>query len=300
MSRDTTKIPGFDEVSIFTPRHDLQKQADPTAVIETQAFKGKVVLITGGSAGIGGACASLYARTGAYSVLVARDLVKLQAKKAEILRECPDARVELVSGDLADPDTPEKAVRKAVETFGGIDILIVNAGRVNPPIHRMGDGKAEDWRYSFSVNVFGTYGLIHAALPELEKTKGQIVFTSSLAAHMRWSVSSDYTLSKHMLNRMMELLTYEYSWIKTYSVHPGVVDTRTCGDFQDAGDMHYPIVDKAEHVAAVYLWLTSRKAEFLSGRYIEATWDLDEILAKKDEIVRDNLLVTKLAGPLVL
>ncbi|VDB92212.1 unnamed protein product [Peniophora sp. CBMAI 1063] len=297
MSRDTTKIPGVEEMAIFTSRHDLQKQADPTPAIQTQAFKNRVVIITGGSAGIGGACALLHARTGAQLVLIGRDAAKLEAKRAEIVGEVPSARVELVPGDMADAAVPERAVQTAREAFGRVDIVIANAGRVNSPIHRIGEGSAQDWRDSISMNVFGTYGIIHAALPELEKTGGQVVFTSSSAAHMRWNVSSDYTLSKHVLNRMIELLSYEYPALKFYAVQPGVIDTETCRNFQNAGDMHFPMVDKAEHVAALYVWLTSRKAGFLSGRFIDATWDLDEVLAAKEDIERDNLLVTKLAGP---
>ena len=55
--------------------------------------------------------------------------------------------------------------------------------------------------------------------------------------------------------------------------------------------------DTLELPAATFLWLTSRNAEFLSGRYVQATWDLGEVVERKEEIVRENLLVTKLAGP---
>ena len=60
----------------------------------------------------------------------------------------------------------------------------------------------------------------------------------------------------------------EYPEVCTYALQPGVIDTKTCEDFQTAGGprFQYPRVDKAEHTAAVYLWLTARKAEFLSGR----------------------------------
>ena len=61
----------------------------------------------------------------------------------------------------------------------------------------IGEGSAQDWLDSIKVNVFGTYGIIHAALPELKKTKGQIVFTSSSFAHMRGTVSSDYAVRAH-------------------------------------------------------------------------------------------------------
>ena len=60
---------------------------------------------------------------------------------------------------------------------------------------------------------------------------------------------------------------------------------------------HMQMPDTVELPAAMFLWLTARNAEFLSGRYIQADWDMDEVVAKKDEIVRDNLLVSKLAGP---
>jgi hypothetical protein len=83
--------------------------------------------------------------------------------------------------------------------------------------------------------------------------------------------------------------------LKFYCVHPGNIDTE--GNRSVGVNNSSTKFDTLELPAATYLYLTARKAEFLSGRYVQATWDLNEVIAVKDEIVQKNLLVTKLAGP---
>jgi len=153
------------------------------------------------------------------------------------------------------------------------------------------------WWYTQEVNVRGTFGVIHAALPELQKTRGQIVAVSTLAAHLRFPSMSDYHISKHTVNRLIELVALEYPDIKSYAVHPGTIETQTAQEVVKEMGLQPDYEDTLELPAATVLWLTNRSAEFLSGRYVQATWDLGEVVAVKDEIVRDNLLVTKLAGP---
>lgn len=104
-----------------------------------------------------------------------------------------------------------------------------------------------------------------------------------------------------------------------YAVHPGVVLTPGSADVAERMGVPKDAIkmpDTVELPAATFLWLTARNAEFLSGRYggphfaihattdcfvdsryVQAVWDLNEVTAKKEQIVRDNLLVTKLAGP---
>ena len=95
----------------------------------------------------------------------------------------------------------------------------------------------------------------------------------------------------------MSHISTEYPDIKAYALHPGVIETNTSVASVSGRGASIPWDDKPELPAATILWLTNRNAEFLSGRYIQASWDLNEIIAIKDEIVKDNLLVTKLAGP---
>ncbi|KZV75812.1 NAD(P)-binding protein [Peniophora sp. CONT] len=294
---DFSKIIGMDELAPFGIKHELQKQLDPAATWKSQSYKGKVVIITGGATGVGGAAATAYARAGADLVLVGRRKERLEDKKDEIVKELPDARVEIVAGDISQPDVPKLAVETAVKVFGRVDIAIANAGTGTPPIYRLGESDPLAWRAAVSTNIFGTYGLVNAALPELVKTTGQIIVTGSSGAFIRFPFGSDYIVSKHALNRLVELLAVEYPDVKAYIVQPGSIPTEAALTAEEISGMKFPREDTAETAAAFYLWLTSRNAEFLSGRYVDATWDIEELLAKKDEIVRDNLLVTKLAGP---
>ncbi|VDB90322.1 unnamed protein product [Peniophora sp. CBMAI 1063] len=297
MDFDFSKIIGLDEVAQFTARHELQKRLDPAQAWKSQAYKDKVVIITGGATGVGAGIATTYARAGANLVLVGRRKAKLEEKKAEITKELPNARIELVDGDISQPDVPKRAVEAAVKAFGRVDIAIANAGTGTPPLYRIGDSNPLVWRAAVETNIFGTYGLVNAALPELVKTTGQIIVTGSSGAFLRFPLGSDYLVSKHALNRLVELLAVEYPDIKSYIVQPGEIVTEQSLKAEEASGMKFPRQDTAENAGAFYLWLTSRNAEFLSGRYVDATWDVEELLAKKDEIVRDNLLVAKLAGP---
>ncbi|VDB92213.1 unnamed protein product [Peniophora sp. CBMAI 1063] len=295
---DFTKIVGFAEIATpFSITHESQKRLDPAAAWKAQNHKDKVVIVTGGATGIGGACASAYARAGAHLVLVGRRKERLEEKKAEIEKEIPGARVEIVAGDISKTEVPRLVVERAVSAFGRVDVVIANAGTGTPPIYRLGESDPAAWRASMETNIFGTYGLVNAALPELVKTGGQIIVTSSSASHLRFPFGSDYIISKHALNRLVELLAVEYPDIKSYSVQPGAIPTEMNIAAQKASGIAFPHDDTVENAAAFYLWLTGRNAEFLSGRYVDATWDVEEVLAKKEEIVRDHLLVTKLAGP---
>ncbi|KAI0036333.1 NAD-P-binding protein [Vararia minispora EC-137] len=288
-----SSIIGVDEIRAFSDVHAIYPLIDPTVAFAQQEFKGQVVLLTGASRGIGLSMATFYARAGADLVLVSRKLETLQASKTEILKTFPQARIELVEADVMHPAAGPEAVKRAIDVFGRLDVLAANAGVPSAPKAPIAEKDPLRWWYTQEVNVRGTFSFIHAALPELVKTKGQIIFTSSGMAHIRISGRSDYIISNHTANRLVELVSLEYPEVKTYAVHPGVVET----PLSQQVDPPVPRTDPPEVMAATALWLTARNAEFLSGRYINATWDLNEVVAKKDEIIRDNLLVTKLATP---
>ncbi|KZV73046.1 NAD-P-binding protein, partial [Peniophora sp. CONT] len=273
---------------------------DPTTHFTTQSFSGKVVLITGGSVGIGATTAQFYARAGASLVLVARGAERLEQCKVDIQKLVPKAKVETVVGDISEPETGRLAVRVAVERFGRVDVVIANQFvQVRTVGSDLTTIDPSEWWYTQEVNVRGTLNIIHAAIPELLKTKGQVIVTTSQAAHIRFPLISDYCISKHTLNRFVEILALDYQELSFYAVHPGIIWTPGSTESVQAHGMADSVVmpDTLELPAATFLWLTSRNAEFLSGRYVQATWDLGEVLEKKEEIVRENLLVTKLAGP---
>ncbi|KZV66189.1 NAD(P)-binding protein [Peniophora sp. CONT] len=288
-----------DECDLFRYVHDVYPLIDPTLHFTGKTYKDKVIIVTGGSTGIGATAALFYAKAGAKVIIVARRIEKLEQCKKNIEKDDPDAQVLTMVGDISDPEVGKRAVKTAVDTYGRLDIVLANQFSImGGAMGRFGDKDPASWWHTQEVNVRGTMNIIHPAIPELLKTKGQIVVTSSQGAHQRITTFADYQISKHTLNRFVEFLALDYPELAVYAVSPGVVQTE--GAIEAINDMGFDsvtFVDTLELPAATFLWLTARNAEFLSGRYVEAPWDLGEVVAKKDVIVRDNLLVTKLAGP---
>ncbi|KZV67316.1 NAD-P-binding protein [Peniophora sp. CONT] len=288
-----------EESDIFTAVHDVYPLVDPKPHFSNKTFKDKVVVISGGSMGIGATTALFYAKAGAQVVILARRLEKLEETKKSIEKEVKGAQVLVLTGDISDPEVGKRAVKTTVETWGKIDIVLANQFTLHAgPTSRFADKDLATWWKTQEVNVRGTLNIVHAAIPELLKSKGQILVTTSAASHFRVPAVMDYSVSKHALNRFVEILALDYPELLFFAVHPGAISTPGGEDaFRSLGYSDIKLPDTVELPAATFLWLTARNAEFLSGRYIQATWDLSEVLAKKDEIVRDNLLVTKLAGP---
>ncbi|KAI0064178.1 NAD-P-binding protein [Artomyces pyxidatus] len=288
-------IPGYEEtVPGITERHDVYPTIDPKQFIDAQTYAGTVVLITGASRGIGLETALQYARAGASLVLVSRKQATLDDSKAAVLAELPNAKVITYAADVKDVKGAEAAVKIAVDTFGKLDILVANAGYMRTFGQPFASKDPNGWWEVQEVNVRGVYNYIHFAVPELLKTKGQIIVVGSGVAQLRIPTLSDYCLSKHSLGRLVEFVALEYPDIKIFNVHPGVVETQL--NIEAAA----PItpVDTVALPAATFLYLTAGKADYLSGRYVAAPWDLGVLESQwKDKIVKQNGLVSKLSIP---
>jgi NAD(P)-dependent dehydrogenase (short-subunit alcohol dehydrogenase family) len=153
------------------------------------------------------------------------------------------------------------------------------------------------------------------AVPELLKTKGQVVILNSGAAQVRLPNASEYCISKHAMLRLAEFVTIgeyycfvfhsywtsdphrffvEYPGIKVFSIHPGAVKT----DMYDEAGASFPANSTVELGASTIQYLTSGKADYLSGRYVSAGWDLGEVERDwKEKIIAQNGLVSKLSIP---
>jgi hypothetical protein len=101
---------------------------DPQSAYEAQIYKGKSVLITGGSRGIGAETALHYAKCGASLALTGRREDVLEETKQTILQSAPDADIYLVTADVSDEPSMRKAVQGTLDRFGKLDIVIQNAG----------------------------------------------------------------------------------------------------------------------------------------------------------------------------
>ncbi|KZV69904.1 NAD-P-binding protein [Peniophora sp. CONT] len=279
----------------ITEQHDIYPYIDPKSDFTSQSYAGKVVLVTGASRGIGSETATFFAKAGASVVLIARKQLTLDESKAAILKEKPDAQILTFPADVTDSAKAKEAISATVEKFGRLDVVVANAG-----VFRNTNGKgfaeadADSWWNVIEVNFRGVYNYLHYAVPELKKTRGVFLATTSRIAVFRLRTGSDYAISKLAVNRLIEFAVVENPEIKAFAVHPGVVET----EMNRGSGTELPAADKVGLPAAVYLHLAAGKADYLSGRYLSVNWDLEEVEKKfKGKIVADNALTSKLALP---
>ena len=153
----------------------------------TERLKNKIAIITGAGSGIGEATARLFVEAGANVALVARSEDAI-ANLAGELR----ARSIAIPCDVSRYWEMSKAVDATVETFGGLDILINNAGVIEPISHLM-TSDPESWSHAIDINLKGVYNGMRAAMPIMaEQGHGTILNISSGAAHYPIEAWSHY------------------------------------------------------------------------------------------------------------
>src|SRR5947207_5135144 len=173
----------------------------------TQAFfQGKAVLITGASSGIGEELAWQLGQAGAKLTLAARRrefLEKLAKRIADTGKPAP----LVVPCDVTQDGSLQKAVEESVGQCGKLDVAIANAGfGVVGPLKKL---SVEDYRRQFETNVFGVLRTIYAALPEIEKTRGNVVIIGSVAGWTASPSASAYAMSKFAVRALANAVTPE-------------------------------------------------------------------------------------------
>jgi len=182
----------------------------------------RVAIVTGASEGIGKAIAELFAREGARVVLAARSEDKLQALAARVGAE----RALAVPTDVADGAQVERLVERAVEQFGGVDIVVNSAGfGLYAPCHEM---NWEHFRQMWEVNFFGAVRLALTALPHLRKRRGVVVNISSVAGKIPLPYMGAYCATKFALNTISSAMRMELkqAGVRVVTVLPGRVATQ--------------------------------------------------------------------------
>ncbi|KAI0267634.1 NAD-P-binding protein [Gloeopeniophorella convolvens] len=291
---DTTNLLGVGEVLPVTNHHDVYPAIDPQPHFQAQTFNGKVVFITGASRGIGRETALYFARAGAHVAISARVQTTLDETKSVILADVPSADVLVLPVDVKSPSGAEAAIRATVEKYGRLDVLVANAGAANPFDQLLREKDAEKWWDIMEINLRGVFNFVRAALPGLQQTNGYIFALSSAGAQIRFPGSSDYSISKFAVNRLVEYIVLEYPQVKAFSLHPGVIETQIFAESK----VDFPTPDSLQLPACTMLYLASGKADWLSGRYIAAEWDLGEVERDwKSWILENNGLVNTLVTP---
>ena len=178
----------------------------------TTHLNNKVVLICGASSGIGEELAYQLAPHGAKLVLVARSLEKLEKVRSELVkRGTPEDNILVVSFDFSNVAGTKEVVDKTVEKFGGIDYLVSNhAAIVRGPFLAFPNTQTPEYlEKMFRVNLFSHIELTVQALPHLEKSKGHMFFTSSMAGEVPLYSSGIYCSTKHAMNGFFYSLQQE-------------------------------------------------------------------------------------------
>lgn len=233
-------------------------------------FKGRTVIITGASGGIGAATARRLHHEGANLVLASRNRAKL-----ETLAEGLDtARTVLVPGDLSNPETCTKLVEKGYETFGRIDGLVNNAG-VAWEGSILDDSFWDDWREAFAINAEAVIHLCRAALPHLRETRGAIVNVSSVAGiGGDWGMSI-YSASKGAVSNLTRALALDEGahGVRVNSVCPTYVRTDLTQYITDSPTLVARFTERIplrragepEDIADAIAFLASDDARFITG-----------------------------------
>ncbi len=209
----------------------------------------KTMIVSGASRGIGAAIATEASGKGVNLVLNARSGDALEALSSSLAGSKSD--VAIVSGDVSSKEVCERIVGKAVERFGGIDVVVNNAG-VLEPVGPLDAVDSDEWVRNLMVNVAGPVLLTKSALPSLRKRKGCIINISSGAAIKAVRGWSAYCTSKAALNHFNRMLSAEYPEIIAVAVSPGMTATDMQLRIRESGaggmpeDEHRRFVDAFE------------------------------------------------------
>ncbi|MEI2578406.1 SDR family oxidoreductase [Scytonema sp. PRP1] len=169
-------------------------------------IKNKVVIITGSSSGIGEASAKLLASKGAKVVLGARREHQLRQLVDEIQKAGGQAVYQVM--DVTNPSDNAEIVKLAKETFGGIDVIFLNAGIMpNSPLSAL---KTDEWNQTVDANIKGVLNGIAAVLPTfINQKSGHVITTSSVAGLKAYPGGAVYGGTKWFVRDFMEVLRME-------------------------------------------------------------------------------------------
>ena len=232
--------------------------------------EGKTVLITGASRGIGAEAARVFADQGAHVALMARSMGSV----AELADEIGAATLS-IAGDVSDFSQVNAAVSATVERFGRLDVLINNAGAIEPISHLSAADPA-DWGHVIDINLKGVFYGMRAAVPVMRASGGGAVLTiSSGAAHGPVEAWSHYCASKAGAAMLTRCLDKEErtNGIRAMGLSPGTVATQMQREIKASGVNPVSQLDWSDHIPADWpakalVWMLSADADAFVGEEV--------------------------------
>ncbi|NMO13333.1 3-oxoacyl-[acyl-carrier-protein] reductase [Pyxidicoccus fallax] len=239
-------------------------------------FKDKVVLVTGGSRGIGRACALAFAKAGASTVVISYAGNEAAAQETVGMLQAAGAKAEALKFDVADTAACSSAVEGIVKTHGRLDVLVNNAGvAVDGLVMRVKD---EDWDKQLDTNLKGAFALIRAASrPMMKQRGGAIINISSVVGEMGNGGQVAYSASKAGLIGLTKSVAKELASrnIRVNAVTPGFIGTDMVSHLDDElrqkmlGGIPLGRLGNPEEVAGAVLFLASDAASYITGESLK-------------------------------
>jgi NAD(P)-dependent dehydrogenase (short-subunit alcohol dehydrogenase family) len=243
-------------------------------------FVGKVVLITGGTSGIGEATARAFAKEGAIVHFCGRREALGNKIAEEIKTE--GGRASYQKADVRNEADVRSLIDTCVAKYDRIDIAFNNAGIESKPL-TIAKQSLDDWMNVMTTNATGTFLSMKYELPSmLKQGSGVIINNASVSAHVGFATIAPYSASKHAILSLTKVAALEYSDknIRIDSISPGAVDTPMLRRALAAWNTNfetvakdYPIkrIVKVDEIAKTVLWLSSAEPTCIVGTDIDVT-----------------------------
>jgi NAD(P)-dependent dehydrogenase (short-subunit alcohol dehydrogenase family) len=239
------------------------------------SFENRVVLITGASSGIGEATAHQFAALGAQLCLSGRNQTTLNQIKSEVLNKTPDCIIQ--SGDITDTDFRISLIKKVIDTYQRLDVLVNAAGIIaNGTIENT---SLNEFDYMMDLNLRSVFHLIQLAVPYIKRTRGNIINVSSVTGIRAFPGILAYCVSKAGVDQLTRCAALELatSGVRVNAVNPGVVKTNlhlrggmnsdTYQKFLKHSETTHPLgrIGKPEEIANLIVFLASDLAKWITG-----------------------------------
>jgi NAD(P)-dependent dehydrogenase (short-subunit alcohol dehydrogenase family) len=241
---------------------------------QLRGFEGKVAIVTGAGSGIGEAVARELAARG--GCVVVADVNQAAAEGVAGALSAEGGTAKAITTDVANPAAVEAMVQFAVESFGGLDVAINNAG-IGGPLAPTGEYPLDAWRKVIDINLNGVfYGMRYEIPAMLARGGGAIVNVASILGAVGTTNSPAYVTPKHGMVGLTKAAALEYATrnIRVNSVGQGYIETPLLTSVLDDAALRtiaalHPVgrLGTSKEVAALVAFLASDQAPFITGSY---------------------------------